>query len=67
MPLALKIVLIVIAAVIVLALALVLALLALRIKLKIGYRDTLFFKLYVGGIRVVTIPKPPKKLRRLRT
>jgi hypothetical protein len=67
MPLALKIVLIVIAAVIVLVLALVLALLALRIKLKIEYRDRLCLKLYVGGIRVVTIPKPPKKLRRLRS
>ena len=67
MPQGLKIALIVIAALIVLAAALVFALLALRVKLKIGYRDTLFFKLYVGGIKVVTIPKPPKKLRRLRT
>ncbi len=67
MPLGLKIALIVIATLIVLAATLVFAVLALRVKLKIGYRDTLFFKLYVGGIKVVTIPRPPKKLRRLRT
>ena len=67
MPLGLKIALLIIAALIVLVIALVLALLALRVKLKIGYRDKLSVKLYVGGIRVVTIPRPPKKLRRLRT
>ncbi len=67
MPQGLKIALIVIAALIMLAAALVFALLALRVKLKVGYRDTLFFKLYVGGIKVATVPRPPKKLRRLRT
>ena len=67
MPLALKIVLILAAAIAALIVALVTALLALRVKLKIEYRDRLCFKLYVGGIRVVTVPKPPKKLRRLRT
>lgn len=67
MPLGLKIALIMVGALVVLVLALVLALLALRIKIKIGYRDKLSIKLYVGGIRVVTVPKPPKKLRRLRT
>ncbi len=67
MPQGLKIALIVIAALIALAIALVFALLALRVKIKVGYRDTLFFKLYVGGIKVATLPRPPKKLRRLRT
>ncbi len=67
MPLALKIALIVLATIVMLAIALVCALLALRVKIKIGYRDTLFFKLYVGGIKVATLPRPPKKLRRLRT
>ena len=64
MPLGLKIALLIIAALVVLVIALVLA---LRAKIKIGYRDKLSVKLYVGGIRVVTVPKPPKKLRRLRT
>ncbi len=67
MPLGFKIALIVIAALIVLAAALVLVLLAVRVKIKIGYRDTLFFKLYVGGIQVASLPRPPKKLRKLRT
>ena len=67
MPLGLKIALVVLAAIALVVLALVLALLALRIKIKIGYRDTLLFKLYVGGILVVSLPRPPKKLRRLRT
>ena len=59
MPLGLKIALLIAAALVVLAIALVIALLALRMKIKIGYRDTLSCKLY--------IPKPPKKLRKLRT
>ena len=67
MPLGLKIALIVIGALCVLIVALVLALLALRVKLRIGYRETLFLGLYVGGIRVVTVPRPKKKLRRLHT
>lgn len=70
MPLVLRIALIilaVLAAIVVLALILVLALLALRVKVKIGYHDALYFKLYVGGIKVATLPHPPKKLRRLRT
>ena len=67
MPLGLKIALLAVAALIVLLIALVLALLALRIKIKIGYRDTLLFKLYIGGILVVSLPRPPKKLRKLRT
>ena len=67
MPLALKIALIAIGAVIALAAALVLALLALRVKLRIEYRQRLRFTLYVGGIKVATLPRPPKKLRRLRT
>lgn len=67
MPLALKIVLIALAATVVLAVTLVLALLALRVKLRIEYREKLHLTLYVGGISVATLPKPPKKLRRLRT
>lgn len=67
MPLALKIVLIALTAIVALAAMLLLALLALRVKLRIEYREALRFTLYVGGIRIVTIPKPPKKLRRLRT
>lgn len=67
MPLGLKIALTVIAALIGLVITLLLALLALRVKLKIEYREKLCFKLYVGGIRVATVPSPPKKLRRLRT
>ena len=67
MPLGLKIALIAAAVLIGLAITLLLALLALRVKLKIEYREKLCFKLYVGGIRVATIPRPPKKLRRLRT
>ena len=67
MPLGLKIALLAVAALIVLVIALVFALLALRIKIKIGYRDTLLFKLYIGGILVVSLPRPPKKLRKLRT
>lgn len=67
MPLALKIALIVLGALAILLASLVLMLLLLRIKIKIGYQDTLHFKLYVGGIRVASLPRPPKKLRRLRT
>lgn len=67
MPLALKIALIALGALAVLLAVLVLMLLLLRIKIKIGYKDTLHFKLYVGGIRVASLPRPPKKLRRLRT
>lgn len=67
MPLGLKIALIAASVLIGLIIALLTALLALRVKIKIGYRDTLYFKLYVGGIRVATVPAPPKKLRRLRT
>ena len=67
MPLGLKIALLAVAALIVLLIALAVALLALRIKIKIGYRDTLLFKLYIGGILVVSLPRPPKKLRKLRT
>lgn len=67
MPLGLKIALIVAAALITLAVLLLLALLSIRFKLKIVYRETLCVKLYVGGIRIATIPRPPKKLRSLRT
>ena len=67
MPLGLKIALIIVGALIGLAVALVFALLALRVKLRIEYREKLCFKLYVGGIKVATIPKPPKRLRRLRS
>ena len=67
MPLAIKIVLIVLAATVALAAALVLALLALRVKLRIQYRDRLCVSLYVGGMKVATLPKPPKKLRRWRS
>ena len=67
MPLPLKIALIIFGAVAVLVVMLVLMLLTLRIKIKIGYREQLHFKLYVSGIRVASLPRPPKKLRRLRT
>lgn len=67
MPLVLKIVLIAAAALVALISAIAITLLTLRVKIKIGYRETLFFKLYVGGIKVATIPRPPKKLRKLRT
>lgn len=67
MPLGLKIALLVLAAIAILFAIPVLMLLTLRIKIKIGYRETLCFKLYVGGIRVASLPKPPKKLRKLRT
>lgn len=67
MPLGLKIALLVLAAIAILFTVTVLMLLTLRIKIKIGYREALCFKLYVGGIRVASLPKPPKKLRRLRT
>lgn len=67
MPLGLKITLIVLGAIVGLLALLVLMLLTLRIKIKIGYSDTLHFKLYVGGIRIASLPRPPKKLRPLRT
>lgn len=67
MPPGLKITLIILGAIVGLLALLVLMLLTLHIKIKIGYSDTLHFKLYVGGIRVVSLPRPPKKLRRLRT
>ena len=70
MPLALKIILI-IAGVLLALLAvfctIVIAMLTIRIKLKISYRDSLFWGLYIGGIQVFSVPKPPKKLRKLRT
>ena len=65
MPLGLKIALIVAAALITLAVLLLLALLSIRFKLKIVYRETLCVKLYVGGIRIATIPRPPKKAAQL--
>ena len=67
MPLVLNILLIAAGAVIALISAIAISVLALRVKLKIGYRETLYFKLYIGGIRVLQAPKPPKKLRKLRS
>lgn len=67
MPLALKILLFVAAGIIALFIALVFALMALRFKIKISYQEKFSVELYVGGIRIATIPTPPKKLRRLHT
>lgn len=67
MPPAVKIFLIILGIIAALIAVLVLMVLTLRIKIKIGYRDTFSLKLYVGGIRVASLPRPPKKLRRLRT
>lgn len=67
MPPAIKILLIILGIIAAFVAVLVLLLLLLRIKIKIGYRDMFSFKLYVGGIRVASLPRPPKKLRRLRT
>lgn len=67
MPLGLKIVLITAGALTLLVIALFAALLALRVKLKVEYRERLCFRLYVGGIKVATLPKPPKRLRHWRT
>ncbi len=67
MPPALKVLLIILGVIAALAAVLVLMLLTLRVKIKIVYSDTLHFKLYVGGIRVASLPRPPKKLRKLRT
>ena len=67
MPLGLKIVLIAAGALTILVIALLTALLALRVKLRIEYRERLCFRFYVGGIKVATLPRPPKRLRHWRT
>lgn len=67
MPPVIKITLIILGVLVIFLAVLVLMLLTLRIKIKIGYSDKLHFKLYVGGIRVASLPRPPKKLRPLRT
>lgn len=67
MPLGLKIVLCVLAVLAVLLITAVSLVLFLRVKIKVGYKDKLFFKLYIGGVRVLSLPRPPKKLRKLRT
>ena len=67
MPPIVRILLIILCIIAALIAVLVLWLLTLHIKIKIGYRDTFSFKLYVGGIRIASLPRPPKKLRKLRT
>lgn len=67
MPLGIQIALWILAAVAIVLAALVVMILTLRVKIKISYHDTLCCKLYVGGIRVATFPKPPKKIRHWRT
>ena len=67
MPLGLKIALIIFGAAAILLATLAVMLLTLRVKIKIGYREKLHFKLYVGGIRVASLPRPPKKIRRWRS
>ena len=67
MPLGLKIFLLVLAAVAVLLILAINLVLFLRIKIKIGLKDKITFRLYVGGVRVLSLPRPPKKLRHLRT
>ena len=65
MPLGLKIALfalLILAALLIIAVNLVLF---VRVRIRIGLRDKLFFKLYIGGVRVLSLPRPPKKLRRL--
>lgn len=67
MPLGLKIFLLVLAALAALLLITVSLLLFLRVKIKIGIKDKFTFRLYVGGVRVLSLPRPPKKIRRLST
>lgn len=67
MPLGLKIFLLVLAALAVLLILAVNLVLFLRIKIKIGLKEKVTLRLYVGGVRVLSLPRPPKKLRRLRT
>lgn len=66
MPLGLKIALAVLGALIALLIALVCVVLFLRVKIRIGFRYELYLKIYVGGVRVLSLPRPPK-IRPLRT
>lgn len=68
MPLVLKILLIVTAALIVLLIVTLGLILFLRVKLRVSFKDKkLKVGLYIGGVRLLSFPRPPKKLRRLRT
>jgi hypothetical protein len=65
MPPGLKIalfVLLILAALLIIAVSL---LLFVRVRIRIGLRDKLFFKLYIGSVRLLSLPRPPKKLRKL--
>ena len=67
MPLGLQIVLYALLAIAVLLIVAVNLVLFVRVRIKIGFREKLYCKLYIGGVRVLTLPRPPKKLRNLRT
>lgn len=68
MPPILKIILIVLAALAALLIIAINLVLFVRVKIKVGFKDKrLSAKLYVGGVRLLSLPRPPKKLRRLRT
>ena len=67
MPLGLKIFLLVLVAIAALLILAVNLVLFLRVKIKIGLKDKITLRIYIGGVRVLSLPRPPKKLRRLRT
>lgn len=68
MPPVLKIILIMLAALAALLIIAVNLVLFVRVKVKVGFKDKrLSAKLYVGGVRLLSLPKSPKKLRRLHT
>lgn len=68
MPPVLKIILIILAALAALLIIAINLVLFVRVKIKVGFKDKkLSARLYVGGVCLLSLPRPPKKLRRLRT
>lgn len=68
MPPVLKIILIILAALAALLIIAVSLVLFVRVKIKVGFKDKkLSARLHVGGVCLLSLPRPPKKLRRLRT
>lgn len=67
MPLGLQIFLWVLAALAVLLILAINLVLFVRVRIRIGLKEKFTLRLYVGGVRVLSLPRPPKKLHRLRT